>query len=108
MFGWFAIGLIVISFSFELAHALNAGAILTLIMAQILIIKAFATPWQSPQSTEVWLHLDDGSRPTGKAGAKVFASILADVYLRFAQRCFTVGCGFFAVSFVLRVLRTSA
>ncbi|MCR4267170.1 hypothetical protein [Nitratireductor sp. ZSWI3] len=105
MFGSLAIGMIMLSFSFDLVLALKAGAILALIMAQILIIKAYTTPRQNPRRTEVWSYLSPELRPMGNAGAKVFLSILSEVYLLFASRSLAVGCGFFTASVTLYLLR---
>ena len=108
MFGALAIGLIMISFSFDLVLAFSAGALLALVMAQILIIKAYATARQNPRKTEAWNYLSPDARPTGRPGVKVFRSILIEVYLRFAAHSLTAGCCFFTTSMALRVLRALA
>ncbi|EKF17657.1 hypothetical protein [Nitratireductor pacificus] len=108
MFGAFAIGLIMISLSFDLVRAFSAGAILTLVMAQILIIKAYATVRQNPRKTETWSHLAPDARPVGRSGARVFRSVLIDVYVRFATHSLTAGCCFFATSSALRLMRALA
>ncbi len=105
MFGAFAIGLVMLSFSFDLVLAFSAGALMTLIMSELLILKAYALARQNPRKTEVWMHLNPNARPVGRSGAKVFIAILKDIYLRFAVLSLQVGCGFFAFSMLLRMAR---
>lgn len=107
MFGSLAIGLIMLSFSFDPALALYAGAILTMAMSEILIIKAIILPWQNPRRTEVWTCLDPSSRPVGASGRAVFQVVLRDVYAFFARNSYTIACSFFAASAVLRLARIS-
>lgn len=102
LFGALAIGLVMLSFSFDPARAFYAGAVLTLIMAQVLILKALILPWQNPRRTEVWTCLDEASRPYGPSGLSVFSSVLRDVYAGFARNSYAVACIFFAVSIGLR------
>lgn len=108
MFGALAIALIMLSFSFDLELALYAGAVLTLAMAQILILKALILPWQNLKRTEVWMCLDAGSRPADSTGRAVLAAVLSDVYGFFARNSFTVACSFFAASLLLKAMRFAA
>lgn len=108
MFGALAIGLVMLSFSFDLVVAFSAGALMTLIMSEILILKAYATARQNPRKTETWLYLSPDARPAGRSGARVFISILKDIYLRFAALSLKVGCGFFIFSMMLRLMRAVA
>ncbi|WP_367716149.1 hypothetical protein AB2N04_18550 [Nitratireductor sp. GISD-1A_MAKvit] len=108
LFGSLAIGLVMLSLSFDLALAFSAGAIMTLLMSEILILKAHATTQQNPRKTEVWLHLKPEARPVGASGAKVFLAVLKDTYLRFAVLSLEAGCGFFAFSTMLRLARAAS
>lgn len=108
MFGAFAIGLIMISLSFDPALAFMSGALLTLAMAEILVVKALIAPRQNPRHTEVWGYLDKSSRPAGTSGRAVFLCVLRDVYALFARRSYTVACTFFAASLVLRFFGMTA
>lgn len=105
MFGAFAIVCVMLSFSFDPAMALHAGALLGLVMAEILILKAFFVSWQNPRRTEVWLHLDPDSRPAGDPARSVFAGVLRDVYAGFARHVFTAACWLFAAAMALRTMR---
>ena len=101
MFGSLAIGCVMVGFSFNPVSAFRSGAVMTLVMAAILIWKAVAAPRQNPKMTEVWLYLDEHSRPAGEHARYLFASVMRDVYARFAQASLAVACAFFAVSVTL-------
>ena len=103
MFGALAIGCVMIGFSFNPVSAFRSGAVMTLAMAAILIWKAVAATRQNPKMTEVWLYLDEHTRPAGDHARYLFATIMREVYGRFAQATLAVACGFFAVSVVLNL-----
>ncbi len=103
MFGALAIGCVMIGFSFNPVSAFRSGAVMTLAMAAILIWKAVAATRQNPKLTEVWLYLDEHTRPVGDHARYLFATIMREVYGRFAQASLAVACGFFAVSVVLNL-----
>lgn len=98
MFGWLAIGCIMFSFAFNPVMAFRAGAVMALMMAAILLFKAFATAHQNPRRTEVWIYLDDKTRPVNDQAKAVFRNTLRDVYAQYAQGVFLLGCALFALS----------
>jgi hypothetical protein len=98
LFGWLAIGLIMLSFSFNPMIAFRAGAVLALVMSSILLVKAFEAGRKNPKSTEVWLYLDDRSRPINDEAKQVFRNIMREVYGRFAQGVFVIACVLFMLS----------
>ncbi|MBO6540865.1 MAG: hypothetical protein JJ969_15875 [Rhizobiaceae bacterium] len=100
MFGWLAIGLIMLSFSFNPAIAFRAGAVMALGMATILIVKAFEASRKNPRHTEAWLYLDDKSRPANPDAKRVFRNTLREVYGRFAQGVFLLACVMFVLSMI--------
>jgi Ca2+/Na+ antiporter len=100
MFGSLAITCVMVGFSFNPVSAFRAGAVLTLLMAAILIWKAYAAARQNPKSTEVWMYLDDKARPDNEHSRFVFAAVMRDVYARFGQASLAVACLFFAISMV--------
>ena len=103
MFGALAIGCVMVGFSFNPVSAFRSGAVMTLAMAAILIWKAVAASRQNPKMTEVWLYLDEHTKPAGEHARYLFATIMREVYGRFAQASLAVACGFFAVSVVLNL-----
>ena len=50
--------------------------------------------------TEIWLCLDDRTRPADSHSRFVFGTVLKEVYSRFAQIALAVAVGFFLVSIV--------
>lgn len=101
MFGTLAIGCVMVGFSFNPVSAFRSGAVLTLLMAALLIWKAVAAHRQNPKDTEVWLYLDEHSRPAGEHAIRMFGRIMREVYARFAQFSLVAACAMFAVSLVL-------
>jgi cell division protein FtsW (lipid II flippase) len=104
MFASLGIFCIMFSFAFDPVMAFRSGSIMTLSLSAILIVKAMAVTRQNPRRTEVWIYLDEHSRPGDASAKAVFASILREVYARFAQTTFFVACGMFAISLVLGLL----
>jgi type IV secretory pathway VirB3-like protein len=98
MFGVLAIACVMIGFSFNPVSAFRSGAVLTLVMAAILIFKAATAHRQNPKMTEVWLYLDESNRPSDGHARFVFATVMRDVYARFAQAALLVACGLFVIS----------
>lgn len=98
LFGWLAIGLIMLSFSFNPVIAFRAGAVLALVMSSILLVKAFEAAGKNPKRTEVWLYLDDRSRPMNDAAEQAFRNTMRDVYGRFARGVFVIACVMFMLS----------
>lgn len=98
MFGALAIGLVMLSFSFDPAWAFRAGAIMTLFMAAVLLFKAQTAKHKQPSRTEVWIYLDDRMKPKNDHAVSYFGKVLSEVYGRFAQVSLMVACGMFVVS----------
>ncbi|MDP3896981.1 MAG: hypothetical protein Q8Q62_09925 [Mesorhizobium sp.] len=101
MFGSLAIGCVMVGFSFAPVSAFRSGAILTLLMAVVLMWKAKAAASKNPKHTEVWLYLDEKSRPADGHAQFVLGTVMREVYGRFAQITLGVAIGFFALSLVL-------
>jgi hypothetical protein len=98
MFGVLAIACVMLGFSFNPVSSFRSGAVLTLVMAAILIFKAATAHRQNPKTTEVWLYLDEGSRPCDAHARFVFGTLMRDVYARFAQISLVAACGLFVIS----------
>lgn len=100
-FGALAIGCIMFSFAFDPPTSFKSGAILTLLMSGILLLKAQYVLYQQPRHTEVWLYLDEQMRPRDKEAVARYANVLRDVYLRFSRGTLAAACAMFAVSLLL-------
>jgi hypothetical protein len=101
MFGTLAIGCVMIGFSFNPVSAFRSGAFLTLIMALALMWKAMTAGTKNPKHTEVWLYLDEKSRPVDVPAQRVFGTVMRDIYGLYARIALGVAAGFFLLSFVL-------
>lgn len=108
MFGSLAIGCVMIGFSFNPVSAFRSGAFLTLIMALVLIWKATTAGTKNPKHTEVWLYLDEKSRPVDVAAQRVFGNVMRDTYGLYARAALGVAAGFFLLSFVLMLFGLQA
>ena len=104
MFGWLAIAVIMFSFSFNPVIALRAGAMMSLGMAAVLLVKAYMAGAQNPRRTEVWIYLDEKTRPFNDQAKQVFAGIMRETYGRFAQWALVLGCIMFVGSMTLLAL----
>lgn len=101
MFGTLAIGCIMFSLAFDPPSAFRSGAILTMVMAGILLLKAHYACYQKPKHTEVWIYLDERMRPRDDEATRRYADVLRTVYGEFARGTFVVALGLFAISMLL-------
>ncbi|TIM37354.1 MAG: hypothetical protein E5Y69_16045, partial [Mesorhizobium sp.] len=108
MFGSLAIGCVMIGFSFNPVSAFRSGAFLTLTMVLALMWKATTAGSKNPKHTEVWLYLDEKSRPADGPARRVFGTIMSDVYKLYARIALGVAVGFFLVSLVLMLFGLEA
>lgn len=102
-FGGLAISLIMISFAFDFALALQAGAILTLSMAAILLWFALTAERREPKRTEVWMLLADDERPRNDHAKRAFRTMMQEVHTHYARNAFTFSVSFFAMSTLMQV-----
>jgi hypothetical protein len=78
--------------------AFRAGAVLALGMAAILLAKAYGATVKNPKHTEVWIYLDDKSRPQNEQAKQVFGRVLRETYGQFARFALLIACGMFVLS----------
>lgn len=104
LFGSLAIGCVMVAFSFNPVSSFRAGAVLTLLMAAILLGNAWGAGRRNPRHTEVWLYLDDRSRPANAEAVFLFATVLREVYANFGRIALIVACAFYLVSILLVLL----
>ncbi|MGY6710363.1 MAG: hypothetical protein ACXIVF_18730 [Rhizobiaceae bacterium] len=90
--------IVMMFFSSDPAFAFKAGAILTLIVAGALVWKAGFVSRQEPSSTEVWLYLDNATRPRSEKAKRDFAEKLRQVYGRFSLHALAIACMMFVIS----------
>jgi hypothetical protein len=100
-FGTLAIGCVMVGFSFNPVTSFRSGAVLTLIMATILLWKAYAATGQNPKTTEMWLYLDEGSRPAEAQAKMIVGTVMREIYGWFGQMALLAAVAFFVVSLAL-------
>ena len=108
MFGSLAIFCVMIGFSFNPVSTFRSGAFLTLTMALVLLWKAMTAATKNPKHTEVWLYLDEKSRPVDAPARRVFGNIMREVYELYARIALGVAVGFFLLSLVLMLFGLEA
>lgn len=104
MFGSLAIFCVMVGMSGDIVAAFRAGAFLALIMVALLTWKALAVTTQNPRHTEVWLYLDEQSRPA-QSSHKAFALVLQEVYQHYARVTLCFAAGFFILSLLIQLFR---
>lgn len=104
MFGSVAVLFIMLAFSFHLVWAFKAGAISMLIMAAILVWRAQTVFGQKPESTEVWLYVEESKRSNILKARTGFASEIQAVYVGFARVTFLIACAMFIIAFCLSAM----
>jgi hypothetical protein len=84
-FGMLAIICVMIGMSFNPRAVFQAGGMLTLIMALILILKARNALTKDYKKTEMWLILPKDFRPPERYAQWATATVMRDAYFTFAQ-----------------------
>jgi hypothetical protein len=82
----------------------HALAVLTAIVAVVLLVRGIAAPRRNFRETEVWYLLPREERPPGDHGGRVINGILRDVYLQHAEWAAVIAVGLWLVPFLSRVL----
>lgn len=83
-FAMIAIATTMIGLSFDPHQCLDTGAILSLVTALVLIIKANRAYHVPYEATELWLMLRTGERPSAAIAQQMVARALRAAYHRFA------------------------
>ena len=102
-FGSLAIGCIMLSFSFHPVMSFRAGAIMALMMTAVLLWYAMTAAKRPPKRTEVWIYLDEKTRPMNDHARRAFGLLMKEVYALYAKGAFRAAVVFFVLSVVLQV-----
>jgi hypothetical protein len=84
-FGSLAIFCVMIGLSFEPRAAFQAGGMLTLLMAAVLMLKAYEARTKNHRKTEMWLYLPKEQRPPEAYAQRACSAVLQEIYLTFAR-----------------------
>lgn len=105
MFGALAIFCLMVGLSYDLKLAFKAGGTLTVVMAGILIYKAYEARTKPYRKTEMWLYLPKHYRPPDEYAQWASATVLRETYLNFALWTSGVAVAMWAFALVLAVAR---
>ena len=83
-FGSLAIFCVMIGLSFEPRAAFQAGGMLTMLMAAILMLKAHEARTKNHRRTEMWLYLPKEQRPPEAFAQRASSTVMRETYLTFA------------------------
>ena len=84
-FGSLGIFCFMVGLSFEPVVAFQAGGTLTVLMALVLMFKAYEARTKDYRRTEMWLYLPKELRPPQTYAQWASATVLRETYLLFAQ-----------------------
>ena len=102
-FGSLAIFCFMVGLSFEPVVAFQAGGTLTVLMALVLMFKAYEARTKDYRRTEMWLYLPKELRPPQNYAQWASATVLRETYLRFAQWTAAVAIAIWVLALVFTV-----
>lgn len=83
-FASLAIFCTMVGMSFMPRLAFQTGGFLTMLMAGVLVLKAFEARSKDYRRTEMWLYLEKDQRPPANYAQWASATVLRETYLTFA------------------------
>ncbi len=102
-FGALAICCMMVGMSFMPRLAFQAGGFLTILMAGILVIKAFEARTKDYRRTEMWLYLEKDQRPPANYAQWASATVLRETYLTFALWTSTISIGMWVIALIFGI-----
>lgn len=103
-FAMLGICLVMVGLIYDPPLSLEAGAILTGIVAAVLACKGQTAPDRPYRRTEVWLLLDHCHGLPEERAQQVIGHVLAETYRRHAAFCGYTALGMWALGLLLRLL----
>lgn len=88
--------------------AMRTGAILSMLTAAILILRAVRAPGRPYRRTETWVLLGRSHGLPEAQAQEVIAAILADTYWRFATASAALAVGFWCGAFLFALAGRTA
>ncbi len=101
-FGALAILLTVAGLSAEPVLALRTGAVLTLVMWAVLMVKAYRAPHKPYKRTELWLMLEPPPRLPADRAQRIVADVLQATFRRYAEATFVCAAALWLASLLAR------
>ena len=99
-FGSLTIFCLMVGLSFAPVVAFQSGGVLTMLMTGILVLKAYEARTKPYRRTEMWLYLPQESRPPPASAQQITATIMREIYLRYAMWTAASAVGMWAIAFV--------
>jgi hypothetical protein len=106
LFGALAIFCLMVGLSYEPRLAFKAGGTMTIVMAGILMYKAYEAHTKPYRKTEMWIYLPKELRPPEAYAQRVSATVLRETYLNFALWTSAVAIAMWAIALVLALAGT--
>lgn len=106
LFGALAIFCLMVGLSYEPRLAFKAGGTMTIVMAGILMYKAYEARTKPYRKTEMWIYLPKELRPPEAYAQRVSATVLRETYLNFALWTSAVAITMWAIALVLALAGT--
>ena len=103
-FGSLTIFCLMVGLSFAPLVAFQSGGVLTMLMTGILVLKAYEARTKPYRRTEMWLYLPQESRPPPASAQQITATIMREIYLRYAMWTAASAVGMWAIAFVCSVV----
>jgi hypothetical protein len=101
LFGALAIFCLMVGLSYELRLAFKAGGTMTILMAGVLMYKAYEARAKPYRKTEMWIYLPKELRPPEAYAQRVSATVLRETYLNFALWTSAVAVAMWTIALVL-------
>jgi len=84
-FASLAIFCVMIGLSFLPRAAFQAGGFLTMLVTAVLVFKAMEARTKDHRRTEVWLYLDERTRPAKNFAQPAISAVMRETYFTFAR-----------------------
>jgi hypothetical protein len=103
-FGSLAIFCVMVGMSFSPRLAFQTGGFLTLLMALILIYKAWEARGKNHRRTELWLYLPKEHRPPESHAQWAIATAMRETYLIFARWTAAIAIAMWLLALIFSVM----
>ena len=103
-FGSLGIFCFMVGLSFDPVVAFQSGGTLTVLMALVLMFKAYEARTKDYRRTEMWLYLSKEQRPPQTYAQWASATVLRETYLVFAQWTAAFAVGIWVLALVASAL----
>lgn len=100
-FAALAIATFMFAMSGNIAVALKAGGILSLLTSLVLLVRAWQAPHRPYKRTEVWIILEPDDRPQGAQAQALIGEALKRTYLQFASHAAIIAGGLLLFSLMI-------